>query len=214
MDDLGRRVAISGRPNILIASKEILRVVLALQGGEPRVVDAVARPDPFFAFVTQVADVSAARGLGLQAGPQFVGPLDVGGRFSRFRPHRHDDGFVVRVAVREGGSVRGDAADGASQVLDQDARKRRFGVAIAFHQRIDHLVAELVEEARLPMVEPTVRKTLVNHRLRAGVGHGLKHVHQRRPKAFNGASSFSAAFAGPTWHARMAAIGWPIRRLQ
>src|SRR5580765_3467675 len=93
------------RPDVLVDVECVVRVVAALDLGQPGVVAAVGGPDPLLALVHHEVDVRPARGLRVQLVPVVPGPAGDQAGVGRVRVHAHDDPGEAAVPVGERGRV-------------------------------------------------------------------------------------------------------------
>src|SRR5690349_6446207 len=102
-----------GRLDVLVDAEGVVRVVAALDPGQPVIVPAVGVTDPVLAFVHQEVDVAAARRGGVQVPPVVLRPPGDEPGVGWVGVDADDDAGPAAVAVGKSGRVRGDAAGGA-----------------------------------------------------------------------------------------------------
>src|SRR5262249_53762248 len=112
-----QRTELGGEPaaglDVLVEVERVVRVVAALDLGEPVVVAAVGGFDALLALGNQEVDVAAACRGRVQLLPVVAGPLRDEAGVGGIGVDAHDDACPAAAAVGEGRRLLGDAAGGA-----------------------------------------------------------------------------------------------------
>src|SRR4029453_3160054 len=101
--------------------------------------------------------------------------------------------------MRKGGVADPYPGRGAMEVLEGHPPHRSRTSREALDHRIDGIVAQSGEEARLPIIERSPRKAPIKHRVQLAVRHGADGVHLGDRNSLIGRPAASPALSGPQW---------------
>src|SRR5215470_18970374 len=138
---LGARAA--GGPDVLVDVEGVVRVVAALDLGEPVVVAAVGGFDALLALAHHEVDVAAACRGRVQLLPVVAGPLRDEAGVGGIGVDAHDDACPAAAAVGEGRRLLGDAAGGAVDRVHVHRRQGGRQPRAVLDVHIDRLVGDL-----------------------------------------------------------------------